>query len=287
MNQVYDHIWKHLTIYFLICFFCIFSDEFYWIFYQGPPTVIFQRYKNVNLILAPRIFYFRNLISFFQLFQNLQEVSIFRNLFIRFYALMPSSIFLSQSIRTFPPSVPLMPCSFPFFLFHAFLSYSASLFLFAFPQCFLIQSSSFIPSLSVFCCSFPVKFPSFFWADFLKRHISHLQAHIEPWNDWRHNSLPCISWRLPESSYGLIWALCLISSRWALQDIGKLSESSSSQFPSFMPHSFSCFLHLLIPSFKWLQAGRSEWIARKYRKIEARSDIYFPFSVLKQITACS
>ena len=169
------------------------------------------------------------------------------------YAVINFSFAIHKNLSTFcPPHFPL--CLVPFLafisssssfsLFHAFLSYSASLFLFAFPQCFLIQSSSFIPSLSVFCCSFPVKFPSFFWADFLKRHISHLQAHIEPWNDWRHNSLPCISWRLPESSYGLIWALCLISSRWALQDIGKLSESSSCQFSSSMFHSISCFLFI-------------------------------------------
>ena len=82
---------------------------------------------------------------------------------------------------------PAFPCFYIFFIFFflasRFFSCSASLFQFAFPQCFLIQSSSFIPSLSVFCCSFPVKFPSFFWADFLKRHISHLQARMKPWND--------------------------------------------------------------------------------------------------------
>ena len=55
---------------------------------------------------------------------------------------------------------------------------------------------------------------------------SHLQAHIEPWNDWRHNSLPCLLLELPQGSYGLVWAF--ISSRWMLQDIVKLSESSFS-----------------------------------------------------------
>ena len=85
---------------------------------------------------------------------------------------MPSSIFLSQSIKSFLPSVSsfsFMPCSFPcfyiffifFFLVSHFFSYSA------FPQCFPIHSSSFIPSLSVFCFSFSIKFPSFLCHHFL------------------------------------------------------------------------------------------------------------------------
>ena len=122
MNQVYDPIWNILLYIFLFCFF-IFSDEFYWIFYQGPPTVVLWYHKNVNLILAPRIFYFRNLISFFQLFQNLQEVSIFRNLFSHFHILIPHLIFYCNPLKPFLPSAPISLITLfllPFFIFPSF-----------------------------------------------------------------------------------------------------------------------------------------------------------------------
>ena len=133
---------KHLTVYFSVLFFYIFSDEFYWILCQGSPAVILWRYKNVNLILAPEFhlffFYFRNFISFFPCFSKTCRKLQFPEFFSHFYI---------------------------FFIF--FLPAPPSFFLSVFPDGFLIQSSSFIPSFSVFCFSFSIKFPSFLCHHFL------------------------------------------------------------------------------------------------------------------------
>ena len=126
---------------------------------------------------------------------------------------MPSSIFLSQSIRTFLPSVPsfsFMPCSFPF-------------------------SISFLISSQV---------PFILLGYFLYRHISHLQARMKPWNDWRHNFC-LISFLSRHETHGLIWIFLLISFRWMFPETGKLSMNSSNHFLAFMFRCFSCFLFIL------------------------------------------
>ena len=63
---------------------------------------------------------------------------------------MPSSIFLSQSIRTFPPSVPLI---FPYALFLSFFLVSRFFILFCLP--FPVRFPSMLPYSVQFLYSFP------------------------------------------------------------------------------------------------------------------------------------
>ena len=169
---------KYLTVYFSSLFFYIFSDEFYWILYQGPPTVILWHYKNVNLILVP-------VLQFF--------------------------FFISGN------------CFFFFLVSQFFLLF-----------CLL----SMLLTLSISCCLFPVKFPSFLQQHFLKRHISQLRVHIKYWNDWRHIPYP-ISFkavtRLLWANMSLFLSFFQMNAFWYKETVRKFFQSN------FFFCFFSCF----------------------------------------------
>ena len=101
---------------------------------------------------------------------------------------MPSSIFLSQSIRTFPPSVSsfsFMPCSFPYFNI-SFLSF----FLASLNASLFIPVPLFLPFQDFPFC-FPVKFPSFLCHHFL---ISPYKTVAGPYEALKRLKayLPCL-----------------------------------------------------------------------------------------------
>ena len=164
---------KHLTVYFSVLFFYIFSDEFYWILCQGSPAVILWRYKNVNLILAPEFhlffFYFRNFISFFPCFSKTCRKLQFPEFFSHFYILILADAFTSYNQLIFRP-----------YLHHFLFARSALFFLIRLPW-WLPYSVQFLYSFlfSILLLIFNqvpfIPLPSFF----KYRHIGYLQTHTE------------------------------------------------------------------------------------------------------------
>lgn len=92
--------------------FFIFSDEFYWILYQ-EPEVIFQYYKNVNLILASIFLFFffcfgKLIFLFFGFPESVGSLLYFLHFLVpcllAFFLFCPSFAFLpSRFYRCFQP----------------------------------------------------------------------------------------------------------------------------------------------------------------------------------------
>ena len=151
---------KHLTIYFLTCFFISFQMNFTESFIKARrrlyhnvikmstsfwfPAFIFSFFiSGINFLLSP-------------LFQSLLETSIPSSLFLCFYVLMPPF--------NFPPYVPNLPLRLSPFLFSYLHHFSLRLVPFLIFLYFLhlpfLMLFFLILSLSVFSFLFPVKFPS-------------------------------------------------------------------------------------------------------------------------------